>query len=111
MPNDGEPPQRTSLRQRLARLIAGGPEPETVSLAPAEAPAAIRLRLKEFETASGRDVMTSRVDIAAVSIDASLGVVLEEPFLQLAFLCLPVIPHLKITDFGMVDVDLFEVIP
>jgi len=40
-----------------------------------------------------------------------LGVVLEEPFLQLAFLALPVIPHLKITDHGMVDVDLFEVIP
>jgi adenine deaminase len=41
----------------------------------------------------------------------SLGVVLEEPFLQLAFLCLPVIPHLKITDMGMVDVDRFEVMP
>jgi adenine deaminase len=41
----------------------------------------------------------------------SLGVVLEEPFLQLAFLALPVIPHLKITDHGMVDVDRFEVIP
>jgi adenine deaminase len=41
----------------------------------------------------------------------SLGVVLEEPFLQLAFLALPVIPHLKITDFGMVDVDRFEVMP
>jgi adenine deaminase len=41
----------------------------------------------------------------------SLGVVLEEPFLQLAFLCLPVIPHLKITDHGMVDVDRFEVLP
>ncbi len=41
----------------------------------------------------------------------SLGVVLEEPFLQLAFLCLPVIPHLKITDMGMVDVDKFEVMP
>jgi adenine deaminase len=39
----------------------------------------------------------------------SLGVTLEEPFLQLAFLCLPVIPHLKITDVGMVDVDRFEV--
>ena len=38
-----------------------------------------------------------------------LGVVLEEPFLQLAFLALPVIPHLKITDHGMVDVDRFEV--
>jgi len=40
----------------------------------------------------------------------SLGVTLEEPFLQLAFLALPVIPHLKITDHGMVDVDKFEVI-
>lgn len=41
----------------------------------------------------------------------TLGVVLEEPFLQLAFLCLPVIPHLKITDMGMVDVDKFELMP
>ncbi len=41
----------------------------------------------------------------------SLGVTLAEPFLQLAFLALPVIPHLKITDHGMVDVDRFEVIP
>ncbi len=40
----------------------------------------------------------------------SLGVTLEEPFLQLAFLALPVIPHLKITDHGLVDVDRFEVI-
>jgi adenine deaminase len=40
----------------------------------------------------------------------ALGVTLEEPFLQLAFLALPVIPHLKITDHGMVDVDRFEVI-
>ena len=38
----------------------------------------------------------------------SLGVVLAEPFLQVAFLPLPVIPHLKITDCGLVDVDRFE---
>jgi adenine deaminase len=37
----------------------------------------------------------------------SLGTVLAEPFLQVAFLPLPVIPHLKITDRGMVDVDRF----
>ncbi len=37
-----------------------------------------------------------------------LGSVLEEPFLQLAFIALPVIPHLKITDRGLVDVDRFE---
>ena len=34
-----------------------------------------------------------------------LGVTLAEPFLQVAFLPLPVIPHLKITDMGLVDVD------
>jgi adenine deaminase len=39
-----------------------------------------------------------------------LGCTLPEPFLQLAFLPLPVIPHLKITDFGLVDVDRFELI-
>jgi adenine deaminase len=37
----------------------------------------------------------------------SLGTVLQEPFLQVAFLPLPVIPHLKITDRGLVDVDRF----
>ena len=40
----------------------------------------------------------------------SLGVTLEEPFLQLAFLALPVIPMLKITDRGLVDVAKFEII-
>ena len=40
----------------------------------------------------------------------ALGVTLEEPFLQLAFLALPVIPALRITDRGMVDVTKFEII-
>ncbi len=40
----------------------------------------------------------------------ALGTTLQEPFLQVAFLPLPVIPHLKITDRGMVDVDRFAVI-
>ncbi|MDY0874166.1 adenine deaminase [Dongia rigui] len=39
-----------------------------------------------------------------------LGCPLAEPFLQMAFLPLPVIPHLKITDLGLVDVDKFELI-
>jgi adenine deaminase len=41
---------------------------------------------------------------------AAMGCPLAEPFLQLAFLPLPVIPHLKITDMGLVDVDKFELI-
>jgi len=39
-----------------------------------------------------------------------LGCTLPEPFLQVSFLPLPVIPHLKITDFGLFDVDRFTLI-
>jgi adenine deaminase len=38
----------------------------------------------------------------------ALGCVLPEPFLQVSFLALPVIPHLKMTDRGLFDVDRFE---
>jgi adenine deaminase len=41
---------------------------------------------------------------------AGMGCTLHEPFIQLAFLPLPVIPHLKLTDIGLVDVDRFELI-
>jgi adenine deaminase len=39
-----------------------------------------------------------------------LGVGLESPFMALSFLALSVIPRLKITDRGLVDVDRFEVV-
>lgn len=40
----------------------------------------------------------------------SIGCTLHEPFLQLAFLSLPVIPALKLTDQGLVDVNQFKII-
>jgi adenine deaminase len=40
----------------------------------------------------------------------SIGCELPEPFLQLAFLSLPVIPSLKLTDRGLMDVDAFKLI-
>ncbi|MDZ4136887.1 MAG: adenine deaminase C-terminal domain-containing protein, partial [Paracoccaceae bacterium] len=67
-------------------------------------PVAGLMSLEPFEA-----VQTALTALRAAA--RSLGVTLEEPFLQLAFLCLPVIPHLKITDHGMVDVDRFEVMP
>ena len=36
---------------------------------------------------------------------------IEDPFLQLAFLSLAVIPELKVTDLGLFDVKTFKVIP
>lgn len=41
-------------------------------------------------------------------VTKKLGSKLHEPFLQLAFLCLPVIPELKITDVGLIDVTSFK---
>jgi adenine deaminase len=66
-------------------------------------PVAGLMSLESFETVRDRLV-------ALRAAARSLGVVLDEPFLQLAFLALPVIPHLKITDHGLVDVDRFEII-
>jgi adenine deaminase len=36
---------------------------------------------------------------------------ISEPFMALSFMALPVIPKLKLTDKGLVDVDKFEIIP
>ena len=66
-------------------------------------PVAGLMSLDPFEAV--RDAL---VDLRAAA--ALLGAVLDEPFLQLAFLALPVIPALKITDRGMVDVTRFEII-
>ena len=40
-----------------------------------------------------------------------MGCKLDAPFIQMSFLSLPVIPSLKITDKGLVDVDAFKIIP
>lgn len=66
-------------------------------------PVAGLMSLEPYETV--RDALFVLRDAAK-----SLGVTLEEPFLQLAFLALPVIPSLKITDRGLVDVEKFEII-
>jgi adenine deaminase len=48
---------------------------------------------------------------AIVAAAAALGCTIDAPFQLLAFLALSVIPSLKITDKGLVDVDRFELVP
>jgi adenine deaminase len=48
----------------------------------------------------------SRVETAA----AELGCTLASPFSTLSFLALPVIPQLRLTDLGLVDVDSFQLL-
>src|SRR5579863_10210855 len=64
-------------------------------------PVAGLMSLKGFE-----DVREALIPLRAAA--KGLGVTLAEPFLQVAFLPLPVIPYLKITDMGLVDVDKFD---
>jgi adenine deaminase len=40
-----------------------------------------------------------------------IGSTLKNPFMALSFLSLPVIPELKITDMGLVDVGRFQIVP
>jgi adenine deaminase len=48
---------------------------------------------------------------AVVRAAEELGCKVEAPFQLMAFLALSVIPSLKITDKGLVDVDRFELVP
>lgn len=48
---------------------------------------------------------------AVIEAARELGCTLEAPFQHLSFLALSVIPSLKLTDRGLVDVDRFELVP
>ncbi|MEN6370176.1 MAG: adenine deaminase [Thermotogota bacterium] len=55
-----------------------------------------------------------RVAAAEARLEAAaheLGSRLPSTFMTLSFLALPAIPHLKLTDRGLVDVDRFEIVP
>ncbi|MEP7199735.1 MAG: adenine deaminase, partial [Chloroflexota bacterium] len=46
-----------------------------------------------------------------LQVSHQLGVELDNPFMALSFLALPVIPSLKLTDMGLVDVEQFALVP
>ena len=51
--------------------------------------------------------VAAETDLVKRAAHDALGVTIEAPFMQLSFLGLSVIPHLRITDKGLVDVDAF----
>ena len=55
---------------------------------------------------SVRDQLDSLIGVAH-----DMGTTLKDPFMTLSFLALPVIPELKLTDLGLVDVNKFEIVP
>jgi adenine deaminase len=53
-----------------------------------------------------RDQLEGLIEIAH-----DMGAALTDPFMTLSFLALPVIPELKLTDRGLIDVNKFEIVP
>lgn len=70
----------------------------------------LELAIGGLMTAAAPDVVSARLR-RLKSLARECGCALEEPFLQLSFLALPVIPSLKITDRGLVDGETFERVP
>jgi adenine deaminase len=63
--------------------------------------------LMSSESLEGLVEQLDEVNRAALS----LGCTVPEPFMSLSFLALPVIPELKLTDLGLVDVKEFSLVP
>jgi adenine deaminase len=71
-----------------------------------------RLPLPVAGLMSNRPITEVRRHLDDVTAAArNLGSSLSDPFMTLSFLALEVIPHLKLTDQGLVDVDQFKFVP
>jgi adenine deaminase len=70
----------------------------------------LKLAIGGLMTSEAPSIVASALE-KLKALAGHIGCELEEPFLQLSFLALPVIPSLKITDRGLVDVDQFKMVP
>ncbi|MEM9293614.1 MAG: adenine deaminase [Acidobacteriota bacterium] len=69
--------------------------------------ATVPLPLAGLMSQESAEVVRRQLD-AALAVARELGAVLHDPFMAMSFLGLEVIPSLKLTDQGLVDVDTFQ---
>jgi adenine deaminase len=55
--------------------------------------------------------VAEQLRVLAAAAEDALGVTVDEPFMQLSFIALSVIPELRLTDGGLFDVDAFDYVP
>jgi adenine deaminase len=55
--------------------------------------------------------VASSVHAIGVAAREQLGATLPSPFMAMSFMALSVVPELKLTDRGLIDVDRFEIVP
>jgi len=86
-----------------------------IAVARGDQPADLLLRNGKVVNVYSGEIMEMDIAVAAGHVAGfgprsarDLGTPLIDPFMTLSFLALPVIPELKITDMGLVDVNRFE---
>lgn len=94
-----------SASRRVARL-GGGMAVAVGEQIVAEVP----LPLAGLMSLEPAETVRQQVD-RAIAAAHQLGSPLHDPFMAMSFLALEVIPSLKLTDQGLVDVDRFEIVP
>ena len=72
--------------------------------------AALPLPIAGLMSPDPMDRIQARLD-GLIAASQEMGSTMNDPFMTLSFLALPVIPELKLTDRGLVDVGRFEMVP
>jgi adenine deaminase len=91
---------------RLAE-IGGG----QVAVLDGEVIAEVPLPLAGLMSDQSADQVADQLHVLGVAAAEQLGTTVEEPFMQLSFIALSVIPELRLTDGGLVDIERFEYVP
>ena len=81
-----------------------------VAVSDGEVMAQVPLPIAGLMSEQPLEVVASQV-ADLIQVSHQLGVELDNPFMALSFLALPVIPSLKLTDQGLVDVEQFKLVP
>jgi adenine deaminase len=90
------------LAARTVAEMGGG----IAVVADGELQATLALPLAGLMADEAPEVVAEQLDAATAAV-RQLGCPVPAPFMAMSFVALPVIPHLKLTDRGLVDVDAF----
>jgi adenine deaminase len=72
----------------------------------------LQLEIGGIMTNQGADIVSERLrNMHEIIKTMGLNEKIDDPFIQLSFLSLPVIPELKLTDLGLFDVNAFKHVP
>jgi adenine deaminase len=103
---DGGGPDMAAAVARLAELGGG-----QVAVLDGAVVGEVPLPLAGLMSDRSAAEVSAQIEALGAAAAQRLGVTVQEPFMQLSFIALSVIPELRLTDGGLVDVDAFAYVP